>query len=47
MKAKNSLVGNAKIICAFSLACRGSGMLFRLYLSNRIGSEGIGLYQLV
>jgi stage V sporulation protein B len=47
LKAKNSLVGNAMIICAFSLACRGSGMLFRLYLSNRIGSEGIGLYQLV
>ncbi len=47
MKAKRSLLGNAAIICAFSLACRGSGMLFRLYLSNRIGSEGIGLYQLV
>lgn len=45
-RRKNIFVSSA-VICAFSFMCRGSGMLFRLYLASRMGSEGIGLYQLV
>jgi len=47
LKFRAGLLGSAAILCAFSLVCKGSGMLFRLYLSNRMGSEGIGLYQLI
>lgn len=43
---KKILVSSA-VICLFSFACRGCGMLFRLYLVSRMGSEGMGLYQLV
>ena len=35
------------IMTAFSLAAKLLGVLLRLYLSSRVGSEGMGLYQLV
>ena len=41
------LFGGAAVLCIFGLATKGLGMMFRVYLSNRIGSEGMGLYQLV
>ncbi|MBR6777351.1 MAG: oligosaccharide flippase family protein, partial [Clostridia bacterium] len=47
MQRKNSLLGNALIITAFSLAVKFMGMLFRLYLTGRMGTEGMGLYQLI
>lgn len=42
-----ALIRNAVLLTVFSLACKGIGMLFRLYLSVRIGAEGMGLHQLV
>ncbi len=44
---KRELIGGAAVLCAFGLVTKGIGMMFRVYLSNRIGSEGMGLYQLV
>lgn len=41
------IVGGAALLCIFGLATKGLGMIFRVYLSNRIGTEGMGLYQLV
>lgn len=38
---------NTALISAFSFACKGLGMLFRLYLTARVGAGGIGLYQLI
>ena len=46
MQKKGMLFGTA-MISAFSFACRGIGMLFRLYLASRMGAEGVGLYQLI
>ncbi len=44
---KNKLFKSAATLCIFGLVSKGMGMLFRVYLSARIGSEGMGLYQLV
>lgn len=44
---KKSLVFNAFALTAASLLLRGAGMFFRIYLSNRIGAEGMGLHQLI
>jgi len=38
---------NAAILTATSLILRSIGILFRIYVSNRIGAEGMGLYQLI
>lgn len=38
---------NAAVLTATSLLLRVVGIFFRIYLSNRIGAEGMGLYQLV
>ncbi len=38
---------NAAIMTATSLILRSIGILFRIYVSNRIGAEGMGLYQLI
>ena len=46
-RVSGALIKNAVLLTVFSLACKGIGMLFRLYLSVRIGAEGMGLYQLV
>jgi len=37
----------AGVLTVISFALRGLGMLFRVYLSGRMGSAGLGLYQLV
>ncbi len=38
---------NAAIMTATSLLLRAVGMFFRVYLASKIGSEGMGLYQLI
>lgn len=40
-------MGSALAITAFSLTVKLMGMLFRLYLTGRMGTEGMGLYQLI
>ncbi len=44
---KKNLLLNAFILTGASLLLRAAGMLFRIFLSNRIGAEGMGLYQLI
>ncbi|MDL2287098.1 oligosaccharide flippase family protein [Eubacteriales bacterium OttesenSCG-928-G02] len=44
---KSGLLKSAAILSAFSLICKFSGMVFRLFLTGRIGAEGMGLYQLI
>ena len=44
---KRKMLFGAALISAFSFGCKGLGMLFRLYLTSRMGAEGIGLYQLI
>ncbi len=38
---------NATVMTATALVLRAIGIIFRIYLSGRIGAEGMGLYQLV
>ena len=40
-------IKNTVVLTATSLILRAGGMLFRIYLAGKIGSEGIGLYQLI
>lgn len=42
-----TFVKNAAILTATSLLLRTIGIFFRVYLSNKIGAEGMGLYQLI
>ena len=44
---KRSLIKGALVVTAFALTVKLFGMLFRLYLTGRIGSEGIWLYKLI
>lgn len=44
---KRVFVKNTAILTASSLLLKGAGMFFRVYISNKIGSEGMGLYQLI
>ncbi|MBR3289744.1 MAG: polysaccharide biosynthesis protein [Clostridia bacterium] len=44
---KRVLVKNTAILSATSLLLKAVGILFRIYLSARIGAEGMGLYQLI
>lgn len=46
-KAFSSTAAAAGILTLMSFALRGLGMLFRVYLSARMGSAGLGLYQLI
>ncbi|MEG0693819.1 MAG: oligosaccharide flippase family protein, partial [Oscillospiraceae bacterium] len=43
---KRRFIHNALMLTMISLLLRGVGTWFTIYISNRIGSEGIGLYQL-
>jgi len=52
LKRKNSsgygrFIKNAAILTATSLLLRAAGMFFRIYVSNLVGAEGMGLYQLI
>lgn len=46
MKVK-VFIKNTVTLVMTSLLLRSIGIIFRIYLSNKIGSEGIGLYQLI
>ncbi|HPD01190.1 MAG TPA: stage V sporulation protein B [Acetivibrio sp.] len=45
--AKKSFVGSAIILMIASFVVRILGFIYRIYLSNLIGSEGMGLFQLI
>ena len=47
MSRRHSLVHGTLLLTAASLALRGSGMCFQIYLSNRLGAAGVGLLQLI
>ena len=47
MQGSRVLLKGAAIMTAFSLLGKLLGVLLRLFLSSRIGSEGLGLYQLI
>ena len=44
---KRVLVYNTALLTASSLLMQGIAMAFQVWLAGRIGSAGIGLYQLV
>ena len=44
---KTVFIKNALILTASSLILRFVGIIFKVWLAQKIGSEGIGLYQLV
>ncbi len=44
---KTVFIKNAAILTATSLLLRFAGIIFKVWLSGKVGSEGIGLYQLV
>lgn len=45
--SKKTLVQGALIVLAASVITRVLGFVFRIYISNQLGAEGMGLYQLV
>ncbi len=47
MSRPHSLFHGTLLLTAASLALRGSGMCFQIYISNRIGAAGVGLLQLI
>ena len=44
---KKSIIKGAVILTSANLITRIMGFFYRIYMSDTIGSEGIGLYQLV
>ena len=44
---KRAFYQNTALMTACSLILRLMGILFRIFVSNRVGAEGMGLYQLV
>ena len=44
---KATFIKNAFILTATSLLLRTIGIFFRIYMSNKVGAEGMGLYQLI
>lgn len=44
---KFTFIKNAAILTATALILRTLGIFFRIYMSNAIGAEGMGLYQLI
>ena len=44
---KRAFLKNTAIMTVTSLVLRTLGIVFRIFISNRVGAEGMGLYQLV
>lgn len=44
---RSAFLQNAAVLTVTSLLLRTVGIFFRMYLSTRIGAEGMGLYQLI
>ena len=44
---KNTFIKNALIMTVTALLLRTIGIFFRIYMSKKIGAEGMGLYQLI
>ena len=44
---KTVFIKNAMILTVSSLILRFAGIIFKVYITQLIGSEGVGLYQLV
>ena len=44
---KRAFVKNTAVMTLTSLLLRTLGIVFRIFISNRVGAEGMGLYQLV
>ena len=44
---KKLFLKNTLILTATALILRSVGIFFRIYLSNTIGAEGMGIYQLI
>lgn len=44
---KNRFLSNAITLAGTAFITRAIGMMFRIYMSGRIGAEGVGLYQLI
>ena len=44
---KKLFIFNAIVLTVTSLLTRSIGIAFRVYMSNKVGAEGIGLYQLI
>ena len=44
---RGNFVRNAVVLMATALILRFVGMVFRIYISGRIGAEGMGLYQII
>ena len=44
---KTIFIKNAVILTASSLLLRFAGIIFKVYITRQIGSEGVGLYQLI
>ena len=40
-------IKNTVVLVATSIVLRSVGIVFRVYLADKIGSDGIGLYQLI
>ena len=47
MGRRGLFLKNAAVLTAATLALRLMGMVFRVVISNRLGAEGMGLYQIV
>ncbi|MBR4949867.1 MAG: oligosaccharide flippase family protein, partial [Clostridia bacterium] len=44
---RGKLLFNTVILTVSSLAVRALGLLFKIFISNKIGAEGVGLFQLI
>ncbi len=44
---KKLFLKNALILTSTAILLRGAGIVFRIYISNKIGAEGMGLHQLI
>ncbi len=45
--SKNTIIKGALILTLANIITRILGFVYRIYMSNLIGAEGMGLYQLI